>query len=300
MAGSAARRDDIIRFAAPASVTMVPHEVGMVRVPVQSNPTGRYGVAVARVSFGSGTTISGTANDHMIGIGCSPSVPTEHRIEGRQQVYETGPGSLCICPAGARYFTAFAGSMSGIILRVSPECLTLAKEELGASSYVLTEKMDGEDTLLTKLAQTLEAEAAADHPNGMLFWNSVTDMLFGHLARHHLSDRPTHNTPPLNKSALWRVERFISENLSEPLLLDSLAAVAGCGRFQFARRFHAAVGVTPHRYVVRRRLKAARAMMSTGKSSLAEISAATGFVDQSHMTKWMRRVYGTTPSQLVG
>jgi AraC family transcriptional regulator len=40
-------------------------------------------------------------------------------------------------------------------------------------------------------------------------------------------------------------------------------------------------------------------MIYSKQGSLAEISAAIGFSDQSHMTKWIHRVYGGTPAQLV-
>lgn len=293
------KADDTIRFTDAESMTVVPRDIGAVRVPVQSNPTDQYGVAVARVSFGSNTSIVGTATHHMIGIGCSEPVPTEHMIDGKRLHHNSGPGCLCICPADAKYFTAFSGPMTGIIMRVSPECLALAKAALTAHHAALVERMNGKDPFLTRTAQILEAEAEANHPNGMLFWSCVTDALLTHLAQHHLSTGCAPLRAPLDISALRRIEDFINANLSESLDLDSLAAVAGCNRFQFARLFRAAVGISPHRYVVRRRLQCARAMLHSGNSSLAEISASTGFSDQSHLTKWIKRVYGTTPAQLA-
>jgi AraC-like DNA-binding protein len=36
-----------------------------------------------------------------------------------------------------------------------------------------------------------------------------------------------------------------------------------------------------------------------GQSMLAEIAASTGFADQSHLSRWVRRVHGVSPSQLA-
>ena len=36
-----------------------------------------------------------------------------------------------------------------------------------------------------------------------------------------------------------------------------------------------------------------------GQSGLAEIAASTGFADQSHLSRWVRRVHGVAPAQLA-
>jgi AraC family transcriptional regulator len=291
--------DPSISFVNPSSMVVVPQESGAARISVQSSPTDKYGVAVARISYGSKTSISGTTTHHMIGIICSEPVRTEHMIEGKRLRHVAGPGCLCIRPAGAQHFTAFDRPMEGVVLQVSPECLTLAKADLAARAGELVERMDGEDPSLTRIAEVLDAEAAANHPNGMLFWSSVTDALLEHLAAHHLSAAPASPQGLMHASALKRLEDFILSNLAEPLDLGSLAAVVRCNRFHFARRFRATVGVSPHRYVVRRRLQRARALLRAGEDSLAQIAAATGFTDQSHLSNWIRRVYGTTPMRLA-
>jgi AraC-like DNA-binding protein len=53
---------------------------------------------------------------------------------------------------------------------------------------------------------------------------------------------------------------------------------------------------------VLRRLDRARALIRAGVS-LAEVAAASGFADQSHLTRQFRRAYGLSPgrwSMLVG
>lgn len=265
----------------------------------QAMPTDDYGVAVARVTFAKGSFMAGVAQHHMIGIGCSKATSVEHMIDGKRLYHDIGPGSLCLCPADASHSTHFHGSMSGIVMRVSPECLALVSAEYSGQNLDLLEQINGRDGFIAHIAHVLDAEAAAGHPNGMLFWHCVADGLLSHLARNHLSRKAPFHSGRLARAAVGRVNAFIQENLDTPLSLDTLAAVAGCTRFQFARYFQMTVGVSPHRYVVRRRLECARAMINARKGSLAEISVATGFTDQSHMTKWIRRIYGVTPAQLV-
>jgi AraC family transcriptional regulator len=269
------------------------------QVALQSSPTERYGVALARISYASSACLSGTPTDHLIGIICSDPVPTEHTMADMRLHHESGPGSLCLCPAGADYVTAFGGPVDGIVTRISAECLALAKAHLEVYSSTLVAQMDGRDPGLVRIARTLEAEAAAGHPNGMLFWNSITDVLLRHLATHHLSAAAAPLQGSLDGAALRRLDAYIRDNLAEPLDLASLAAVVGCDRFHFAHRFRATVGISPHRYVVRLRLDRARELLLRGEEPLAEIAAATGFSDQSHLSNWVRRVYGTSPARLV-
>ena len=265
----------------------------------QSRPTDDYGVAVARVTFAQGTFMAGTATHHMIGIGCSKATPVQHMIDGKRMNHYIAPGSICLCPAEASHSTLFGGSMSGIALRVSPECLSLVSAEYVGHNVDLIKQINGRDGFIAHVAHVLDGEANAGHPNGVLFWHSVTDALLLHLVKNHTNRQPTLESGQLALATVNRINSFIIENLSEPLTLDNLSAVAGCTRFQFARFFRATVGVSPYRYVVRRRLESARAMINARQGTLAEISAATGFTDQSHMTKWIKRVYGATPSQLV-
>jgi len=69
----------------------------------------------------------------------------------------------------------------------------------------------------------------------------------------------------------------------------------GADRFQLARAFRAAYGVSPPAYRVQIRLMRARALLADGQRP-AEVAAACGFADQSHFGRWFRRGYGLTPA----
>ena len=76
--------------------------------------------------------------------------------------------------------------------------------------------------------------------------------------------------------------------------LAELAREAGLSRYQLVRQFAQATGLTPHAYLVQRRLHHARRLMRAG-TPLAEVAAASGFADQSHLTRLFARSFGTTP-----
>jgi AraC family transcriptional regulator len=63
--------------------------------------------------------------------------------------------------------------------------------------------------------------------------------------------------------------------------------------------FTRSVGVSPYRYVIHLRLRRAIDMVRDGRTGLAEIAACTGFADQSHLSRWVRRVHGASLTQFA-
>jgi len=84
------------------------------------------------------------------------------------------------------------------------------------------------------------------------------------------------------------------EDPSVLLTLADLAFACGLSRFQTLRAFARATGFTPHAYLVQRRIELARTLIRNG-SSLVDAALASGFVDQSHMTRVFVARYGYSP-----
>jgi len=66
--------------------------------------------------------------------------------------------------------------------------------------------------------------------------------------------------------------------------------------YHFARLFKSATGVSPHRFVVHRRIEAATALIAGSKSSINSIARAVGFSTASQFATAFRRMTGLTPS----
>jgi len=87
---------------------------------------------------------------------------------------------------------------------------------------------------------------------------------------------------------------LIDDDPTAPVSLADLAGVSGLSRFQVVRGVRRATGLTPHAYLLRRRLELARRDIRAGQS-LAETALACGFADQSHMTRLFKRQFGYPP-----
>ena len=88
----------------------------------------------------------------------------------------------------------------------------------------------------------------------------------------------------------------------DPLATVSLADLSReseLSRFQVLRGFAKATGLTPHAYLVQARIHIARRLIAAG-TPLAEAAFASGFADQSHMTRVFVRKYGLSPRVYAG
>ena len=93
--------------------------------------------------------------------------------------------------------------------------------------------------------------------------------------------------------------RFIREHYAQEVTLSDMADAAGVSTFHLSRLFKKTMGMSPHQYLVEVRVHSAHALLAAGPQgpSLAEVAAAVGFSDQSHLTRQFKRILGTTPKK---
>jgi transcriptional regulator of acetoin/glycerol metabolism/AraC-like DNA-binding protein len=101
----------------------------------------------------------------------------------------------------------------------------------------------------------------------------------------------------LPPGAMRRLHDYVDAHLTESMDLRDLSTVAGLSVFHFARQFKLSMGVTPHYYLVEKRVRRAQEMLATTDLSLSDVAVATGFSDQSHLARHFRQMAGMTPGQ---
>jgi AraC-like DNA-binding protein len=115
-----------------------------------------------------------------------------------------------------------------------------------------------------------------------------------HWALDVLLETPAHRH---SAPVLSGVRERIEAEFWKPLRLRDLGARAGVSPTRLLRAFEAAYGLTPHRYQQSCRIAKAKRMILAG-DSLADVAAACGYSDQSHLNRWFLRIQGTTPGCL--
>src|SRR6266481_6663461 len=94
---------------------------------------------------------------------------------------------------------------------------------------------------------------------------------------------------------LRRITDYMTGHVADPVRLKDLAAETRLSSSQFGRAFKVSMGISPHKWQLHLRIERARDLLREGASSLAEISLATGFTEQSHFSRVFKEVVGVPP-----
>ena len=92
-----------------------------------------------------------------------------------------------------------------------------------------------------------------------------------------------------------RLREHIDSNIDQRISVEALAKLANLSVCYFVRAFKQSVGVTPHDYLIRRRVERTMELLSRTEMSLSEIALAAGFADQSHCARRFRQHVGMSP-----
>ncbi|MDR3096420.1 MAG: AraC family transcriptional regulator [Paraburkholderia sp.] len=98
---------------------------------------------------------------------------------------------------------------------------------------------------------------------------------------------------------LARAAEFIDGNFRRTLKLEEICAAADLSPSYLIRAFREQYGMTPHAYVVNRRIEFCRAQLRRGHA-IAAVAAEAGFADQAHLQRAFRQFVAATPGQYRG
>ena len=92
-------------------------------------------------------------------------------------------------------------------------------------------------------------------------------------------------------------EMLFLHPLSESLNLDTLARTAGISRTTLERQFRQEEGCSPHAFLERRRLRAAKDGLLIGERTIKDVAQGLGFTHLSQFSTWFRRLAGCSPRE---
>jgi AraC-like DNA-binding protein len=215
----------------------------------------------------------------------------------RRRLYEGGPGRLMVMePGEAHVTTAVRGPGTFAVFMIDPEVVRPIASALGIArlphldpakavspqlwtGFARLHRVLGDATLTTLHRQTAMVE-------------SVRILL------SQCAEAAPGNISSFGGRAVARALDHIHDSLALDVDLDELAGVAGVSPCYLSREFRRVVGVPQHRYQLLVRVERARALLKRGMA-LSEAAIESGFCDQSHMSKWFKKVLGVTPAAYV-
>ena len=222
------------------------------------------------------------------------------RILSGEQTYDltVAPGQIDIYPAGFEMDHGSWRCTPGKLLAIELSELLLRRLlQDGGDRLRVRTTLSASDGSLAALVECVHAEVERGCPSGKLFADGLSLALVGYLqAGYSVTRREALPTHRLSKSQIKLIGEFVESHLGSDLRVTQLAALVKLSPHYFARQFRAAFGMTPHQYVLERRLEAARRMLRSDMA-IADIAYALGFSSQAHFTQAFRRRIGSTPAR---
>lgn len=217
---------------------------------------------------------------------------------GRTGRLDTGAGNLIFLPSGTRDSLLWHGPSQRIVASIDPSIFVQAATQLEMKQLCDFDILwSFQDEQLRLLLTEMEREVSTNWSTGPLYGDLLGLSLSIALIRKYGRDpvTPPPITGGLARPQLRRVLEFIASSLHDEIRLEQLAKIAGLSVFHFARAFRHSMGVTPHQYLLQRRIEAAKALLRAPGSSIDIVANATGFADASHFSRTFRKQVGITP-----
>jgi AraC family transcriptional regulator len=231
--------------------------------------------------------------------------PTEvmRKIEGaRREMALLGPRNICVTPPETTTEWQHSGHPEILQVYLRRSLYEAAVAEMygcDASAAEIVPRFGILDPLLEQLAIALADALRNGSIRDGLYIDSIAQMMAVHLARmHSVQSRPGRvpAVPAVSPQRIRRLIEFIEANLDDHLTLDAMATQVEISPLYLARAFKAAVGQSPHQYVLERRIERAKELLRNTEMSIVDVALSVGFSSQSHLSHWMLRHTGISPA----
>ncbi|OYU79443.1 MAG: AraC family transcriptional regulator [Burkholderiales bacterium PBB5] len=139
------------------------------------------------------------------------------------------------------------------------------------------------------------ARSASQRPDGprvdevgVALATKVADLVSGH-------ERPLARPAAADRRRALGLAQWIEAHASEDIDLEALARQAGLSVYHCLRMFSSVLGVTPHQYLLRCRLRRAAQLLVDADRPITEIALDVGFADLSNFVRSFQRAAGMSP-----
>lgn len=187
-----------------------------------------------------------------------------------------------------------------ILLTIDPALVNrLGVGDVDVAELQFRQQIGVEDQGIQLTFATIMQEIEAPGLNSRLYIDSLLLLLLTQLMRC-ASNFATPRQPAYVKGGLpnWRLKRALELLEADQTKTPSLAELAGPLRLHptsFCRAFKQSTGLSPHRYLLERRINRAKEMMKDPRRTLTEIALDCGFSSSSQFSVVFKRITGVAP-----
>ena len=223
-------------------------------------------------------------------------------IEGKcRPATTTIPGTTFLYDLRSNPVAEIYSSFDNVRFYISQESIDELAFDQGIrrTEGLVSSRLGSLDRVMYGLANALLDHVERANEHSALFIDHIALAFHAHVMRAygHAAVPDELKSGGLSPWQLRRVLDFLSAHLSDDPTVAELARECGLSSGYFARAFRQTTGVTPHQWLIRKRVERARALLLGNGLGLADIALLCGFVDQSHFSRIFAKFEGDSPGR---
>ncbi|QPC84311.1 AraC family transcriptional regulator [Phototrophicus methaneseepsis] len=137
---------------------------------------------------------------------------------------------------------------------------------------------------------------ALEDPHMRLMHDTLIRDVFSMMILRHAENKPMPLRLGHERRAVALAKEYMAVHYADNITLEDLSSQAGLSPYHLARVFRAETGMAPHQYLINLRVNRARVLLESGLP-IVDAATMTGFTDQSHLSRYFKRILGITPGQ---
>lgn len=240
-----------------------------------------------------------------IAIMLSGNLRVTRQGEGKVQECHAIPGTIWLCPAGVQEKNIrLYGTINECLHLYLPTqpFLSSALMDFDINPDTLEIKYMGgfQDELIKSIGITIAQEIKTTSDTSSLLIDSLRNTLAAHLIHNYsnlsISNQIVNHEYRLEHAKLIKIEEYVLDNLTRKITLAELAETACLSPYHFSRVFKNSTNMTPHQFVLDKKITLAKNMI-TQKKSISEVSYFCGFSSQSHFSCTFKKMVGIPPKE---
>jgi len=258
---------------------------------------------VQRFEVAAGETSEITRLDHHLTLNRRGNFTLTSAHEGqRQGDRQVNPGHVHFRPALMSHSSLWNGETAFTVIAFNPTfvqtcAIDLFKQDLSLATF--RPMIADHNQLCWALGSQLEAAVYDETPPPHVFIEELATVLAMHLLLTYGSAvlQSSVSQVALTQAKLKQLYDYIEAHICEDIRLSELANLCGLSKYHFCRQFKKITGFTPHQYIIRRRIDAAKQLLAKPNLTIGAISEHLGFASHSQFTAFFRRHAGVTPQR---
>jgi len=228
-------------------------------------------------------------------------IQARRTLDGKIQHEQVVEGDIVITPAQVGHRSCWNAEHDFIVIAIASDVFARTVDESAEPSNVeLLPQFAISDGLVLQIGLALKGLLENNPQGSRLYAETMANALAVHLLQNYSARQPIlrEYSRGFSRHQLRQVIEYINEHLDRELGLAELAALVQMSPHYFTRLFKQLTGLTPHQYVIHRRVERAKELLLNGELTIAEVAYSVGFANQSHLNRHLKRLLGVTPKHI--